>query len=33
VRQLNASFETAGWGFAIGASFWGTGLFVSRLER
>jgi [ribosomal protein S5]-alanine N-acetyltransferase len=28
VRQLNASFETAEWGFAIGASFWGTGLFV-----
>jgi [ribosomal protein S5]-alanine N-acetyltransferase len=28
VRQLNASFETAEWGFAMGSSFWGTGLFI-----
>jgi [ribosomal protein S5]-alanine N-acetyltransferase len=28
VRQLNASFETAEWGFAIGSNFWGTGVFV-----
>jgi ribosomal-protein-alanine N-acetyltransferase len=28
VRQLNGSFETAEWGFALGSSFWGTGLFV-----
>lgn len=28
VRQLNGSFEIAEWGFAMGASFWGTGLFV-----
>jgi hypothetical protein len=24
VRQLNANFDTAEWGFAIGSSFWGT---------
>jgi RimJ/RimL family protein N-acetyltransferase len=28
VRQLAPSFETAEWGFAMGSSFWGTGLFV-----
>lgn len=28
VRQLNASFQTAEWGFAMGSNFWGTGLFV-----
>ena len=28
VRQLNTSFQTAEWGFAMGSDFWGTGLFV-----
>jgi len=28
VRQLNASFQTAEWGFAISSTFWGTGLFI-----
>jgi RimJ/RimL family protein N-acetyltransferase len=28
VRQLEASFATAEWGFAIGSAFWGTGLFI-----
>ena len=28
VRQLNASFQTAEWGFAMGSGFWGTGVFV-----
>lgn len=28
VRQLEASFSTAEWGFAIGSAFWGTGIFV-----
>lgn len=28
VRQLNASFEVAEWGFAMGSGFWGTGVFV-----
>jgi RimJ/RimL family protein N-acetyltransferase len=27
VRQLDASFDTAEWGFAIGSAFWGTGIF------
>jgi ribosomal-protein-alanine N-acetyltransferase len=27
VRALDASFETAEWGFAIGSAFWGTGVF------
>ena len=28
VRQLEADFGTAEWGFAIGDAFWGTGLFM-----
>jgi [ribosomal protein S5]-alanine N-acetyltransferase len=28
VRQLEPSFATAEWGFAIGSPFWGTGLFA-----
>lgn len=28
VRQLERSFATAEWGFAIGSAFWGTGIFV-----
>ena len=28
VRQLEPSFDTAEWGFAIGSAFWGTGVFV-----
>jgi ribosomal-protein-alanine N-acetyltransferase len=28
VRQLEPSFATAEWGFAIGSPFWGTGVFV-----
>jgi RimJ/RimL family protein N-acetyltransferase len=28
VRQLEPGFSTAEWGFAIGSSFWGTGVFV-----
>ena len=27
VRQLEPGFATAEWGFAIGSSFWGTGMF------
>jgi len=27
VRQLDRSWETAEWGFALGAPFWGTGAF------
>ena len=29
VRQLDASFDTAEWGFVIGSPYWGTGLFAS----
>lgn len=28
VRQLDPSFMTAEWGFAIGAPYWGTGVFA-----
>jgi len=28
IRQLNGSFQTAEWGFAMGSIFWGTGLFI-----
>jgi RimJ/RimL family protein N-acetyltransferase len=28
VRQLEPSFETAEWGFALGSQFWGTGMFI-----
>ena len=28
VRQLNSSFQTAEWGFAMGSTFWGTGIFI-----
>jgi ribosomal-protein-alanine N-acetyltransferase len=27
VRELEAGFATAEWGFAIGSAFWGTGVF------
>jgi RimJ/RimL family protein N-acetyltransferase len=27
VRRLDATFETAEWGFALGRRFWGTGVF------
>ena len=27
IRQLDPTFDTAEWGFAIGAEFWGSGLF------
>jgi len=29
LRQLEPNFSTAEWGFALGFSFWGTGLFVA----
>jgi len=28
VRQLEAGFASAEWGFALGSAFWGTGLFI-----
>ena len=32
VRQLEPTFGTAEWGFAIGSAFWGTGLFTAGAE-
>ena len=28
IRQLDPTFTTAEWGFAIGSQFWGTGVFL-----
>ena len=28
VRQLDADFQNAEWGFVLGSPFWGTGLFA-----
>jgi len=32
VRELEPCFSTAEWGFAIGSSFWGTGVFEEGAE-
>jgi ribosomal-protein-alanine N-acetyltransferase len=32
VRQLDARFDTAEWGFAIASDFWGSGLFSKGAE-
>jgi ribosomal-protein-alanine N-acetyltransferase len=32
VRQLEPGFGTAEWGFAIGSSFWGTGVFMDAAK-
>jgi RimJ/RimL family protein N-acetyltransferase len=32
VQRLGRSFERAEWGFAIGSSFWGTGVFQEAAE-
>ena len=29
IRQLDPTFRTAEWGFALGSAFWGSGLFLS----
>ena len=33
LRALEPGFATAEWGFALGAAFWGTGVFISAAER
>jgi [ribosomal protein S5]-alanine N-acetyltransferase len=33
VRSLDAAFETAEWGFALGSSMWGTGLFMAAATQ
>jgi ribosomal-protein-alanine N-acetyltransferase len=32
VRQLDPTFGTAEWGFAVGSAFWGSGLFSQGAE-
>jgi ribosomal-protein-alanine N-acetyltransferase len=32
VRQLDRSFETAEWGFALASAFWGSGLFTAGAD-
>jgi RimJ/RimL family protein N-acetyltransferase len=32
VREMERGFGTAEWGFALGSSFWGTGLFQESAE-
>jgi|SRR5688572_9248457 len=32
IRQLDPTFGTAEWGFALGSAFWGSGLFVWGAE-
>jgi len=32
IRQLEGSFTTAEWGFALGSPFWGTGVFQQSAE-
>jgi RimJ/RimL family protein N-acetyltransferase len=32
VREMDRSFGTAEWGFAIGSAFWGTGIFQDSAE-
>jgi ribosomal-protein-alanine N-acetyltransferase len=33
VRQLEPSFATAEWGFALGSAYWGTGIFVEGARQ
>jgi len=32
VRQLDPSFDTAEWGFAVGSAFWGSGVFAAGAQ-
>lgn len=32
VRRLDSSFENAEWGFAIGSSYWGSGVFMDGAQ-
>jgi ribosomal-protein-alanine N-acetyltransferase len=33
LRQLEPSFRTAEWGFALGRAYWGSGLFLASAIR
>jgi RimJ/RimL family protein N-acetyltransferase len=32
IRQLDPSFTTAEWGFALGPAYWGTGIFMDAAQ-
>lgn len=32
IRQLDPSFTTAEWGFALGSAYWGTGVFMDAAK-
>lgn len=32
IRRIDTEFETAEWGFALGAPFWGTGVFMDGAQ-
>lgn len=32
IRRLDAEFETAEWGFALGSEYWGTGMFTDGAQ-
>jgi len=32
IRQLDPTFATAEWGFALGSAFWGTGVFMDAAD-
>jgi RimJ/RimL family protein N-acetyltransferase len=32
IRQLDPSFTTAEWGFALGSAYWGTGVFMDAAD-
>ena len=32
IRQLDPSFMTAEWGFALGSAYWGTGVFMNAAQ-
>lgn len=33
IRQLDFSFDTAEWGFAVASEYWGTGLFMDAARQ
>ena len=33
IRQLDFNFETAEWGFALGAEYWGSGVFTEAARE
>jgi RimJ/RimL family protein N-acetyltransferase len=33
LRALDAGFQTAEWGFALGSAYWGSGLFIESAKH